>query len=133
MAWWAWLLLWLVIVAGTVVGAYYLARSLWDKAMALFDELGRLEELGERLEVVVDAAPSTWVHPLTATEDDRDRWRAGMAGRRAQRKARRTARHEAAFRRWTRWWVRPTRLLDGSKISAVPITVVLPPEELNHG
>lgn len=104
MAWWMWVLLWLVLVAGTVVGGYFLARSLWDKAMALFDELGRLEELGERLEIVVEAAPSAWVHPLSATDADLDRRQAGIADRRAQRRVRRTARHEAAFRRWTRWW-----------------------------
>ncbi|MCL2090227.1 MAG: hypothetical protein FWH11_03200 [Micrococcales bacterium] len=103
-AWWAWLLLWLVLVAGTVVGGYFLARSLWDKAMALFDELGRLQALSQRLEVVVEAAPSTWVHPLVATAADHDRWRAGIAQRQAQRQVRRTARHEAAFRRWIRWW-----------------------------
>ena len=104
MAWWMWLLLWLVLVVGTVVGAYYLARSLWGKATGLFDELERLEELSERLDVVVDAAPSTWVHPLAASEADHDRWRAGIAERRARRQVRRTARNEAAFLRWTRWW-----------------------------
>ena len=104
MPWWVWLLVWLALVAGTVVGGYYLARSLWGKAMALVDELGRLEELSARLDVVVDAAPSPWVHPLLATDTDIDRWRAGITGRRAQRRARRQARHAAAFRRWTRWW-----------------------------
>ena len=104
MAWWAWLLLWLAIVAGTVVGGYYLARSLWDKATALFHELGRLEELAERLEAVVDPPPSTWVHPLAATGADLDRWHREMAARRARRRARRTARRAVTFRRWTRWW-----------------------------
>lgn len=104
MDWWAWLLVWLALSVGTVVGGYYLARSLWDKTMALFDELGRLEELAARLEAVVDPPPSTWVHPLAATDADQDRWRAGIAERRAQRRARREARHAAAFRRWTRWW-----------------------------
>ncbi len=99
-----WLLLWSALVAGTAVGAYYLARSLWSKATALFDELEVLEELGERLEAVVDAAPSAWVHPLAATDADRDRWHAGLAERRARRGIRRAARNEAAHLRWTRWW-----------------------------
>jgi len=102
--WWVWLLVWLVLAAGTVVGAVFLVRSLWHKAVALADALGGLEDLAERLDVVTDLPSAVWVHPLTATDADTDRWRAGIAGRREERGARRAARHQAAYARWDRWW-----------------------------
>ncbi|MCL2466331.1 MAG: hypothetical protein FWF02_03710 [Micrococcales bacterium] len=104
MPWWGWLALWSALVAGTLFGAFRLLLSLWDKLMALMDELERFEALAARLEAIVDPPPSTWVHPLVATGADVSQWRAGIADRRAQRTVRREARHEVAYRRWTRWW-----------------------------
>jgi predicted PurR-regulated permease PerM len=55
--WWAWLLLWLLLVVGALGVFALLGRSLWRKARALVDTLGaaseRLNALTERL----DAAP----------------------------------------------------------------------------
>jgi hypothetical protein len=47
--WWAWTLLWVVLVAGAGVVFFVLGRSLWRKAAALLGELG---EAADRLSVV---------------------------------------------------------------------------------
>ena len=40
MTWWAWTLLWVVLVAGALLGLFLVGRSLWRKASALLTELG---------------------------------------------------------------------------------------------
>ena len=40
MAWWLWVLLWLVLLAGAAGVFFLIARSLWRKAGALLRELG---------------------------------------------------------------------------------------------
>jgi hypothetical protein len=47
--WWAWTLLWIVLVAGAGVVFFQLGRSLWRKAGALLTELG---EAADRLSAV---------------------------------------------------------------------------------
>lgn len=106
MTWW---LVWTVLVVGTVVGAFFLARDLWRRAVALGTELGRASEAAARLGEQVAALSEVSrqvpvVHPLLATEGDRARWRRGLAARRAARDARRAASHAAAHRRWDRLW-----------------------------
>ena len=49
MTWWAWTLLWVVLVIGAGVVFFVLGRSLWRKASALLGELG---EAADRLSVV---------------------------------------------------------------------------------
>jgi len=99
-----WWVVWPVLVVGTMVGAFFLGRSLWRKTVALYHEVVRLEEVAARLEVVLDARSETWVHPLAATEADLERWRTEIAERRAGRGARRAERHQRAYERWSRWW-----------------------------
>ena len=45
MTWWAWTLLWLMLVAGAGVYLFLLGRALWRKVSALFTELGAAAEL----------------------------------------------------------------------------------------
>lgn len=40
MSWWAWLLLWTLLVAGAAALVFVLARRLWRQAKALTHELG---------------------------------------------------------------------------------------------
>jgi hypothetical protein len=47
--WWAWTLLWVVLVLGAGFVFFVLGRSLWRKASALLGELG---EAADRLSVV---------------------------------------------------------------------------------
>lgn len=49
MTWWAWTLLWVVLVAGAAAVFFVLGRSLWRKASALVGELGAA---ADRLSVV---------------------------------------------------------------------------------
>ena len=106
MIWW---LVWTVLVVGTVVGAFFLARDLWRRAVALGAELGRASDAAARLsdqvaELSEVSRRVTVVHPLLATADDTARWRGGLAARRAARDARRAASHAAAHERWDRLW-----------------------------
>lgn len=106
MIWW---LVWTVLVVGTLVGAFFLARDLWRRAVALGAELGRASDAAARLsEQVAELSEVSRrvsvVHPLLATEDDTTGWRLGLAVRRAARDARRAAAHAAAHERWDRLW-----------------------------
>lgn len=106
MIWW---LTWSVLVVGTLVGAFFLGRSLWRRAVALGRELSRAGAVAGQLSDRVDEleaarAARTWVHPLLADEDDRAGWRAGIAERRAARRARREAMFAAAHTRWDALW-----------------------------
>lgn len=51
MTWWAWLILWTAILAGTGWTFFVLGRGLWRQASALFSELGTASE---RLGAVMD-------------------------------------------------------------------------------
>ena len=44
MTWWAWLILWTAILAGTGWLFFSLGRGLWRQASALFSELGTASE-----------------------------------------------------------------------------------------
>jgi hypothetical protein len=56
--WWAWTLLWVVLVLGALVVFALAGRSLWRKGMALATELGtaadRFAEVSEQLEAFGD-------------------------------------------------------------------------------
>jgi len=58
--WWAWTLLWLVLVIGAVGYLFLLLRALWRKLSALFTELGAAAELmgsvSQQLEALNEAA-----------------------------------------------------------------------------
>lgn len=101
-----WFTVWTLLVAGTLVGAFFLGRDLWRKATALGTELGRaaqvLERLSERTRELTEAA--ALAHPVAEVvlddpEPARAR-RAAAAQVSAARRAARAARREATFRRW---------------------------------
>ena len=56
MTWWAWTLLWIVLVAGALGVFFLVGRSLWRKGMALLTELGtasdRLGSVADELEAL---------------------------------------------------------------------------------
>ena len=56
--WWAWVLLWTALVVGAAGVMFLLARSLWRKSMALFEELGpaadRLDVLDHELSTLTE-------------------------------------------------------------------------------
>jgi hypothetical protein len=61
--WWGWVLLWTALAAGSAGLMSLIARSLWRKSMALFDELGtaadRLAVLDQELSTLAErSAPS---------------------------------------------------------------------------
>lgn len=58
MTWWAWVLLWAALLMASAVVMFLLARSLWRKTVALFQELGtaadRLAVLDEELTTLAE-------------------------------------------------------------------------------
>jgi uncharacterized protein (DUF3084 family) len=58
--WWAWTLLWVVLVAASLGVFFLIARSLWRSAVALMDELGtaadRLSAVRDEMETLQAAA-----------------------------------------------------------------------------
>ena len=100
-----WFTVWSVLVVGTLVGAWFLARDLWRRSRALLAELARasdvLAELAERTQELADAAGS--VRATTTIFDDPDELRARVAELRAAREGRVAARrdkHEATSAAW---------------------------------
>jgi hypothetical protein len=104
-----WASVWTALVIGTLLGAFFLGRSLWRRGRALGHELARAgaaaERLSERVAELEDArARPAWVHPLLVDAEDRTGWRAGLAARRASRRARRSAARGTAHARWNTLW-----------------------------
>ena len=101
-----WFAVWTVLVVGTLVGAFLLARDLWRKGIALLDEFGRAAEIFDALAVsagaLADAAGET--APIRAHAfDDRGPLRDRvdeLRSERAARARRRADRHAATFARW---------------------------------
>lgn len=60
MTWWAWVLVWAVLVIAAAGVMFLIGRELWRKAMALFDELGtaadRLSVLDQELTTLAERA-----------------------------------------------------------------------------
>lgn len=103
MPWW---ILWTVLVVGTGVGGFFLARHLIRSAKALGAELVRASEAAGRLEERVAelteiAAAAHPIEPVNVDDPERAH-RARAAAREVmdRRRARRDARREATFRRW---------------------------------
>ncbi len=71
MTWWAWTLVFVVLVLGTALVGYLQLRTLWRKVSALLTELGaaagRLETLSDRLAELQALAPSP---PTSSVFDD---------------------------------------------------------------
>ncbi|PZR52818.1 hypothetical protein DNL40_10685 [Xylanimonas oleitrophica] len=93
-----WWLVWTVLVLGTLVGAFFLARSLWRKAVALGRELSAasaaLGAAGEGIAVAVERAQAEAVDIAPTMFDDVTTLRERVAVRRRARARRAAVRHE---------------------------------------
>lgn len=96
--WWA---IWCVLVVGTLVGAFFLARDLWRKGVALAraaGEAGRaLGDASARIAEAVDHAQANPPDTSPTLFDDPTTLRERVAAQRRARAARAGARRE-------RWW-----------------------------
>ena len=101
-----WFVLWAVLVVGTLVGGFFLARHVLRSGKALTAELGEAGAVADRLQQRVaeltDQAQAA--HPVRPVNlGDRaaaQALRAEATQVMAGRTARRDARREATFRRW---------------------------------
>ena len=100
-----WFIVWTVLVVGTLVGAFFLLRSLYRSARALIAEGGHAGEvLGKAADraAELEAAQSAWTPPPVVLDDPepaRAR-RVLTAAATARRRAARRARPEASYERW---------------------------------
>lgn len=106
-----WFSVWAVLVVGTLVGAWFLLRSLWRSARALMDELGRasqvLAELADKAEELRRVSDGQ-AEPIVPTPfADKAELQARLAHLREAREARKDARwerDEATRERWRAVW-----------------------------
>jgi hypothetical protein len=104
-----WVLVWCVLVLGTLVGAFFLGRDLWRRARALVTELERAAEvLGELAETTgriaeqareAERAAAAVTELLPDREEARGWW-ATLRAEAAERKERRRERDRATRERW---------------------------------
>lgn len=101
-----WFIVWTVLVVGTLVGAFFLGRDLWRKAMALLGELGRaadvLGQLADRAaELSAEASAAPPVRPQLFDDPAQHRDELARLHReREMRAVRRAERHEQTYGRW---------------------------------
>jgi len=100
-----WFAVWTVLVAGTVLGAFFLGRDLWRKGAALLSELGRAADaLGRLGDATERSAGVDSVRPIRAQLfADRTALRARfdeLRTERRERALRRAERHVATYARW---------------------------------
>lgn len=104
-----WVVLWVVLVAGALTGAFFLLRSLWRKARALLAELERasvvLGELAQTAGRLAEEARELERATLAAADaipDQRSAWRQWeqTRARAAERAERRRMRDQETRRRW---------------------------------
>lgn len=99
--WWGWELLWVVLVVGSGVWLFVLARRVWGKAKVLTGELSRASGLLAELESRVDELREAEPAPTAVTQPPsrlREQYRAQRAEQAAARRSRRAAR----MPRWAR-------------------------------
>ncbi len=93
-----WTVVWVVLVAGTLLGAFLLGRRLWRSVVALGAELARagetLELLGRRVEELEEAARAAREPLRPALGQDVEVLGARVRELRADRRARRAARRD---------------------------------------
>jgi hypothetical protein len=100
-----WFAVWTVLVAGTLLGAFFLGRDLWRKGAALLSELGRAADaLGRLGDATERSAGADSVPPIRAQLfADRTALRARfdeLRTERRERALRRAERHVATYARW---------------------------------
>jgi hypothetical protein len=104
-----WFWVWALLIVGSLVGAFFLARSLWRSARGLLEELGRASqrfaESADRLQEAADrareAASTQHVGP-SLFDDVTIHYQRVHAQRvaRAERKEARRARHVSTWQKW---------------------------------
>ncbi len=106
-----WFAVWSLLVVGTLVAAFFLARDLWRKARALLAELERasdvLGDLADRaaeLTAQADAEAGPTGPDLFHDRDELRARRDRLRGERDQRRAAREARHEDTRAGWSAVW-----------------------------
>lgn len=106
-----WWLLWTVLAIGTLVGAFFLGRWLWRKAVELGREAARASEalarLSERADELAEESRARHPVPPPALARDPAELRADLTAaqeRRDQRKDQRTQRHRLTWDEWAQHW-----------------------------
>lgn len=101
-----WFAVWVVLVAGSLVGALLLGRHLWYSGKALIAQLQETSAVLDRLQTKVDELEQLrepdgpFTPALTAAEPERDRWREVRSATHDRRDGRRAARRAQTYRRW---------------------------------
>ena len=106
-----WFWIWTVLVVATLVGAFFVGRRLWRRAVALGRELAHAGEVAARLAVRVDElralaereAPDTSPTVLADRGPLRERL-ADLRAEAAERREQRAERHRATARAWRAYW-----------------------------
>lgn len=99
-----WFSVWFLLVAGALVGGFFLLRHVYRSAKGLLAALEELSEVLDRLDRQVEALAGTVgtaPAPVELEDDGPARARVLTARRARQaRRLRRAERHEVAYRRW---------------------------------
>ena len=100
-----WFIVWLLLVIGTLVGAFFLGRRLYRSGRALVAEMGQaadlVGDLAARVSELEEAEPEHPVQPVDLADRaaGRRRWAEAGAVRQARR-TRRRGRYQATYERW---------------------------------
>ena len=103
-----WFWVWTLLIVGSLVGAFFLARSLWRSAKGLLHELGestrRFAESSERLQELSDQArEAATQHAGPSLFDDVTIHYERVNAQRAARAGRRDARRARNVATWQKW------------------------------
>jgi hypothetical protein len=98
-----WLTVWTVLVLGTVVGAFFLLRSVYRSGKALGHELERAADVLDAVADRAEALQASATHPAPVELLDPEPARLRMAQVRLRRLARRMRRDERHARTQERW------------------------------
>lgn len=98
-----WLLIWTVLILGTLLGAFLLGRSLYRAGKAFVSELDRAAEAAGALSDRAAELEGMATQPAPVVLDDLEPARARMAEARLRRLARRARRDERRARTYERW------------------------------
>lgn len=102
-----WFWVWTLLVVGTLVGAFFLARRLWRSVKGLCRELSRASQVASEMGVRADelARRLEAEQPSTAPtlDDDPVVLRERVDALRAERAERRVLRRQRDERVWARW------------------------------
>lgn len=96
-----WFTVWTLLIVGSLVGAFFLLRSVYRSGRALLAELERAADLLTRLAERSSELAGTSPAPVELMDPGPARARLDQARlARLRRRARRMQRHQVAYRRW---------------------------------